>query len=263
MSADPAILHAAPRAYRSPAVEKAIDIIERLAASAEGESAKTIAEGSGRTIGEIYRVLGSLEARQLIRKEPRGDRYALSMRVFELAHRHPPTERLVTLAQPVLDALSVSALQSCHLGTAEGDQLHVLVAGHSPLQMHYAVKVGSVFPLLETSSGVIIAADMDELVFSTLVRNVPPEDLPALRARLNAARDKGYEVYDSLIVPGIVNLSAPVRDSTGRVRAAMTVPFLAQKRATAPIDEVLEKLLHAAGRLGARMGHVQVDGTAT
>ena len=263
MTADPATAAITARAYRSPAVEKAIDIIERLAASAEGESAKTIAEASGRTISRIYRVLGSLEARGLIRKEPGSDRYSLSMRIFELAHRHPPTDRLVTLAQPVMDALSVSTLQSCHLGTAEGDQLHILVAGHSPLQMHYAVKVGSVFPLLETSSGVIIASDMDEMVFSTLVRNVAPVDLATLDARLHSARDKGYEVFDSLIVPGIVNLSAPVRDSTGRVRAAMTVPFLAQKRATVPLDVVLEELLQAAGRLSARLGHIQKDGAGT
>ena len=263
MAADPELLDVVPRAYRSPAVEKAIDIIERLATSTEGESAKMIAEASGRTISGIYRVLGSLEARNLIRKEPGSDRYSLSMRVFELAHRHPPTERLVTLAQPIMDALSVAALQSCHLGTAEGDQLHVLVAGHSPLQMQYAVKVGSVFPLLETSSGVIITSDMDEMVFSTLVRNVPSEDLEALNARLNAAREKGFEIFDSLVVPGIVNLSAPVRDSTGRVRAAMTVPFLAQKRATVRIEEVLEMLLQAADRLSARMGHIDEDGTET
>jgi DNA-binding IclR family transcriptional regulator len=152
-------------------------------------------------------------------------------------------------------------MQSCHLGAAEGDHLHVLVAGRSPLPMYYAVKVGSVFPLLETSSGVVIAADWDEPALQRLVAGTgePPPD--GLRERLRAVRDLGYEVYDSRIVLGIRNVSAPVRDSTGRVREAMTIPFLAQSRAKPPLETVLPQLVDAARRLSARLGHASDERT--
>ena len=45
----------------------------------------------------------------------RADRYRLSLKLFELAHMHPPVNRLVECALPVMRELAADTDQSCHL----------------------------------------------------------------------------------------------------------------------------------------------------
>ena len=105
--------------YRAPAAEKALDILELMADQSDGLTQTEIANGLGRSIHEIYRILLLLEKRGYIIRT-QSDRFRLSLRLFELAHRHPPVNRLVECALPVMRELAANADQSCHLVVREG-----------------------------------------------------------------------------------------------------------------------------------------------
>lgn len=132
--------------YRAPAAEKSLDILELMAGQPEGLTQTEIAAGLGRSLHEIYRVLLLLEDRGYLVRT-RADRFRLSLKLFTLAHRHPPINRLVECGLPVMRTLATDADQSCHL--AVRDDLHVLVVLQidSPLPMRYMVALGSRFPL--------------------------------------------------------------------------------------------------------------------
>ena len=146
--------------YRAPAAEKALDILELMADQAEGLTQTEIANGLGRSIHEIYRILLLLEKRGYIIRT-QSDRFRLSLRLFELAHRHPPVNRLVECALPVMRELAANADQSCHLIVREGQNVLVVLQIDSPLPMRYSVALGSHFPMLETSSGAVLLAHLD------------------------------------------------------------------------------------------------------
>ena len=112
-AADPA--DAADR-YRAPALDKGLDILELLAEQHQGLTRGEIVKAMGRSPSEIYRMLERLVARRYVTRSPEGDRYALSLKLFVLAHRHPPVNRLVARALPAMDAFTKAAEQSCHLG---------------------------------------------------------------------------------------------------------------------------------------------------
>ncbi|TJX12958.1 MAG: IclR family transcriptional regulator, partial [Mesorhizobium sp.] len=73
--------------YRVPAVDKALDVLEFMASSAETLTQTEIAAGLGRSIHEIYRILLLLEKRGYIFRT-QSDRFRLSLKLFELAHMH-------------------------------------------------------------------------------------------------------------------------------------------------------------------------------
>src|SRR3546814_3341465 len=75
----------------------------------------------GRSMGELYRVVVYLERRGYPTRDADSDRYALSLRLFEMSHRHPPTDRLVKRAIPILEALAAETEQSCHLAVLHDD----------------------------------------------------------------------------------------------------------------------------------------------
>src|SRR4051812_40551914 len=87
--------------YRAPALDKGLDILELLAEEPQGLTRGEIVKAMGRGPSEIYRMLERLVARHFVTRSLEGDRYALSMKLFVLSHRHPPIQRLVSHALPV------------------------------------------------------------------------------------------------------------------------------------------------------------------
>src|SRR5690606_35534132 len=87
------------RHYAAPALEKGLDILELLSAEGDGLTQHQIAQSLGRSASEIFRMLSVLERRGYLLRAADGV-YRLSLRMFELAHRHPPIRRLLTVAMP-------------------------------------------------------------------------------------------------------------------------------------------------------------------
>lgn len=244
--------------YRAPAAEKSLDILELMAGQPEGLTQTEIAAGLGRSLHEIYRVLLLLEDRGYLVRT-RADRFRLSLKLFTLAHRHPPINRLVECGLPVMRTLATDADQSCHL--AVRDDLHVLVVLQidSPLPMRYMVALGSRFPLLETSSGAVLLAHLDRperdrVVARIIAAGAGQGTRAEVDRRLDEVERLGCEVRRSLAVESCTNISAPVRDHTGAVIAALTVPFLPQKAARFDVPSVFERLNAAAAGISTALG---------
>lgn len=240
--------------YSSPAVDKAVDVIEFLAGQGESVSITSIAEGIDRTVGEIYRVVLALERRRLISRDSSSDRLRLSLRLFELAHEFPPVERLIQVARAEMDTLVRNAFQSCHLAVAEHREVVVVAARESPLPMRYSVRVGSRFDMFETSSGVVIAAFGTDQQREDRLHLIKPERRAALEARFQSVRDRGYEIRESETVDGLNNISVPVHSRVGGILGALTVPYLRQKKAPLEPEEVLKLQIKATERMRDGLG---------
>src|SRR5918912_2398166 len=87
----------------APALEKGLDLLEALAAEPGGLAQKALAQRVGRSVSEIFRMLGVLERRGYIVRDPMTGHYSLTLRLFELANRHPPTRRPQTAALPIME----------------------------------------------------------------------------------------------------------------------------------------------------------------
>src|ERR1700712_1045973 len=112
--------------YRAPALDKGLDILELLAVQPHGLTRGEIVKAMGRGPSEIYRMLERLVARQYVTRSVEGDRYALSLKLYVLGHQHPPVDRLVARAQPLMDAFAKAAEQSCHLSIYDRGNLSVV-----------------------------------------------------------------------------------------------------------------------------------------
>ncbi|WP_226781169.1 IclR family transcriptional regulator [Oceaniglobus trochenteri] len=240
--------------YSSPAVDKAVDIIEFLASQGESVSITAIADGLERSVGEIYRIVLALEQRRVVSRDESNDRFRLSLRLFELANRFPPVERLVQVARVEMDALARRARQSCHLAVAEVREITVVATRESPLPMRYSVRMGSSFDMFETSSGVVIAAFSSEVERQQRLKFVKPAARAALEERFERVRAQGYEMRESLTVSGLSNISVPVHSQQGKILAALTVPYLEQTKATLEPEGVLALQIAASARMTKGLG---------
>src|ERR671937_231404 len=83
--------------YAVPALDKGLDVLELLTREAAGLSLNEIARALGRTSSELFRMVVALARRGYIEQRD-GDRYILTLKLFELAHRHKPIKSLTAAA---------------------------------------------------------------------------------------------------------------------------------------------------------------------
>lgn len=264
--------------YPVPALDKGLDLLELLAAQPRGLSLSELAAAASRKVSEIFRMVDCLKRRGYIGTDAQTERLTLSMRLFELAHRHPPTERLVSAALPPMEALATRVGQSCHLAVHSAGEMLVIAQVDSALQMGLAVHVGARVGMTTSSSGRVFLAfqNAQERERILALQAQPPEVAARARtaakgsaAKVRAAKGKpswvasierieaaGFEAVPSDLIRGVTNISWPVFDFSGRCTASMTVPYLQWDReGHCDLATTIDRMKLAARAISAAIGH--------
>lgn len=243
----------------APALEKGLDLIEVLAEEPGGLTQKTVAERAGRSVGEIFRMLGVLERRGYVVRDADG-RYALTLRLFELAHRHPPEKRLIEAALAAMEALADEVGHACHLVVTHNRRLMVLTQVQpDSVLMGWSVRVGAVFPLAEryVSARVITAfqrPDRQEALIAAMAQEPGAAAPESIRRRLAAIALAGYDCSPSAVAHGVTDVSCPVLNHLGQAVAALTVPCMSSSSAASDPTAIVEAVKVAARRISTDVG---------
>ena len=243
--------------YASPALDKGLDVIELLAKESGGLTKSEISRRLNRTVSEIFRMLLCLERRGYI-AQAADERYTLTLKLFQLVQEHPPTERLITEALPVMHRVADEARQSCLLATLDGAQVIIVAQVNAATSVGFYVKLGSSVDLMEGSSGYVILAFQSEDARQRTVAEWQrrtgkraPGDLATHLARI---RRKGFEQRPSYKVRGVTNISYPIFNERGSAVCALGIPYIQHDETNLSPSEVSEVLGKAAGEITAAIG---------
>jgi DNA-binding IclR family transcriptional regulator len=248
--------------YSAPALEKGLDILELLAAEAEGLTQGAIAQRLGRSTTELFRMVNVLERRGYLNRGSDGS-YRLSLRLFELAHQHPPLQRLVSVALPAMQELAQQTRQSAHLVIHFARRILIVAQVDSPEPMGFGVRLGANFPFRpdRASSRVLSAFQPDaiqEELIAELIANTPLRISAAkIRADLAAIREQGFYMAQSDTTEGVTDLCAPVFDHSAGAVAALTLPYLKQRDVNVTVSAARTALLATTRRISAGLGAPQ------
>ncbi len=248
--------------YRAPALDKGLDILELLAQQPQGLTRAEIVKEMDRSASEIYRMLERLVVRQYVTRSLSGDRYALSLKLFALANQHPPINRLVNQALPVMDAFARQAEQSCHLGVYDRGNVLITAQINSPRGWSFSLQRGARVGLLDTASGHVLLA-FSEAADSVRMRTehtAVEGEVPITEARLQATladiRVQGYLERDSQQSFGVVDVSYPILGPDQSALAALTCPYIRRidSHVGPDLQTVRVLLSQAAQRLSLTQG---------
>ena len=223
---------AAQVVYRAPALDKGLDILELLATQPQGLTRSQIVKDMARSPNEIYRMLERLVARQYVTRSASGDRYALSLKLFAMAHAHPPLNRLINQALPVMDDFACRAEQSCHMGVYDRGNVLIAAQINSPRGWSFSVQRGARVGLLDTASGHMLLAYADADSSQRMLAEHRPLDgeVPVtddgLAQTLAAIRAQGYVERDSAQSFGVVDISFPILAPDNTALATLTCPYI-------------------------------------
>jgi IclR family pca regulon transcriptional regulator len=186
--------------------------------------------------------------------------FALTPQVLRLGMSYVGALGLWDIARPHLEHLVVQTGESSSMSQLDGSDIVYVARVAVPKIITLRVEIGTRFPAARTSQGkVLLAALPPDALHEVLAQpsraGLPPflpRDVADLEEELIAVRARGWALADEELAPGIRSVAAPVRDGTGRVRAAMNVTVHAAETSTERLlDEHLPQLLRAAGDVSA------------
>ncbi|MBF9072044.1 IclR family transcriptional regulator [Streptacidiphilus sp. NEAU-YB345] len=241
-----------------------IDLLEALAgAEAQqggGLGVVRLAQLVGREKSQVSRALKALAEQGVVERDPDTLEYRLGWRLFSLVAR-TSENRLVRTAEPVLHVLSAQLEETCHLCVLRDDEVLTLlsVSGHDYRAHGWE---GRGVPAAHTSAGRVLLMDAspDELYVrlagSDLTSGYEQSRVHSVHefwARVQEGRERGWAEVSEEFEPGLVGVSAPIRDFRGRVVAAINVSARAERLGQA-LDRAGRRTLAAANRVSLELG---------
>jgi DNA-binding IclR family transcriptional regulator len=243
--------------YATPALDKGLDILELLAHQSEGLTMSQLARSLQRSVSEIFRMLLCLERRGYIAQVSE-ERFSLTLKLFQLVQEHPPTERLIADALPVMKRLTFKTGQSCHMGVLDTGKVAILAQVNAPTSIGFYVKLGSTVDLLEAASGYVILAHLrGEERERTLAewKQLTGKRVPAdIERHLDRIRQIGYEQRASHQVKGVVDIGFPICDERGSALGALTIPYIEYGTSPVMLKDVVVSLKMGAKQINSAIG---------
>lgn len=252
MPTQPANSETKTEKYSAPALSKGLDILELLASRSTGMKKTEVANALDRSLSEIFRMLAVLTDRHYVAYDAVSERYSLTQKMFELAHRHPPVKRLTSVAGYVMDQLAADLNQSVHLAILHGSEILVIAQTDAPGNNNTSVRLGARIPVIYTASGAVLLAKMSEERRAEIYSRsseATDERIEFFERLVEQVTKHGYCDSPSQVIVGVHNIAAPVFDFSNDTLAAITIPFVKRlTRLSTPDLEASKVALIKAGK---------------
>jgi len=243
------------------ALEKAIDILEAVGERPDGMSQTDLTARLALPRTTVYRLLATLVARGLLRRDPVRKVYCLGFRCFEMARQAYANPDLAAAAAAELRALRDLTGETSYLAALDGLEVISLERYDGAHSQRSSAVLGQRKPAYCTSQGKAILSALDAATRDALVRDMVLKPLTPLtitdrrrlQAELKITAARGYAIDDEEIVLGVRCVGAPVVDPAGKVRGAISVAGPAWRLTRERVELLGPELADAARRIGAQL----------
>ncbi|ALM84811.1 IclR family transcriptional regulator C-terminal domain-containing protein [Bordetella sp. N] len=248
-------------------LEKALDLLDAVGAAPAGLGQTELAERLGLPRTTVYRLLATLVARGLLRRDPLRKVYCLGFRCFEMARQAHAMPDMVAAAAMELRLLRDLTGETTYLAALDGREVISLERCDGAHSRRSAAALGERKPVYCTSQGKAILSAMPDEARERIVREATLKaltpmtitDRRRLHTELRITRSRGYAIDDEEIVLGVRCVGAPVVDGAGQVRGAISVAGPAYRLTRERLELLGPEVAEAARRVGAQLPATGAD----
>ena len=253
----------APQLERSVAgtalIGKACDVLDIVASAGGGITRAELAQKTHMPRATLYRILGALSARGLIRSDPHSQSYSLGFRLLEYTQNIWASGDIVSISASELRRIRDITGETAYLAVLHGTSVFGLGRFEGAHSRRSAAQLGSLKPLHCTSQGKAILACLPETQVDALIGRAPLKAYTAktivapdmLKAHLGVVRARGYAIDDEEIVEGTRCVGAAITDASGRAFAAISVAGPAYRMTSQRAEQLGPELADVARQISS------------
>lgn len=238
-------------------VERAFDILQAFSNDEPQLTAADLGKRLGLSRPTVYRLLGTLIHKGLVRTVGKPQTFTLDVGVARLAHVWFAQVDAINAARPIAAAVREDLKETVAVFVLRGDQrLCVLEArSHHPLSVTRGV--GDLAPVWTGASGKSLLAHVPEATLATIFSNLPASvDVDKLRSELEAVRRNGFAVSRGEIYLGAVGVASPFFDYMGNVAGSLGVFAPEARFGQDAVDRAVDRIGKACAQLSSDLGYV-------
>ena len=209
----------------------------------------------------VSRLITVLESRGFVEQLSDRGKYRLGFALVRLAGSTSAQMDLAKQSQVTCDRLAERCGETINVAILDGDRIINIVETLGPAEITLRTWIGQNCPAHATSSGKALLSALPtgrvrELLGDTLATFTDNTitDSVALAAELAEVRRRGWASVCEELEIGLNAVGVPLRDSTGKAVAALSVSGPAYRLDPSRFDEVAQMTMAAAEQISRRLG---------
>ncbi|APY85382.1 IclR family transcriptional regulator [Streptomyces alfalfae] len=247
-----------------PAVTRSLDILELFLEGDGTFSAPEVTRRLQLPRTTVHELLTTLAARSYLVQIPdQPGRYRLGVRTYQLGSRYAEQLDLAAEGQQMAREVAETCDETVHVAILEDTDVIYIAKVDSTHAVRMVSAAGRRLPAHCTSVGKMLLASLPEPELEARLRGrefaaMTPDsitDPDELLAALAEIRERGVAVEHRESNPDVSCVAAPVRDSAGRVVAALSISVPMIRWSEERERELAELAAKGAGDLSVRLGH--------
>jgi DNA-binding IclR family transcriptional regulator len=249
------------------AVVRAVSILEQFDLERPDLNLTEISAGIGLSKSTTHRLLGTLEATEMIEFDKRTGRYRLGLKAFRLGSVVVRSMDLVGQGDLLLAAIAEETSETAFLVVADGNEalcLRRFDGSHQIRVLYLEPGKHSAFNCGAAQRVVLahLPDDRWEDVVQGHARRLTQYSLVSrdeLERDRREIRERGYSVSWEDVTLHACALGAPVRDASGAVIAAVSISGIVQRFSAERLPGLIRSVMKLGDDLSRRLGYVPQD----
>ena len=210
-------------------LERGLAIIKVFNGQRPAMSVSEIAQLCGLTRAAVRRFLLTLADLGYV--TAKNGRYELTPQVLDLGYSYMSALSFPEIALPYLERLVAETGEASEGSILDRGDIVYVVRVPGPALMTISVNIGARRPAHATAMGRVLLAnlpadELDQYLATAELHKLLPRtitDSDKLRKELDTVRRNGYALVNQELEEGLIAVAAPVRERSGRVRAAINL----------------------------------------
>ncbi|UWQ26916.1 IclR family transcriptional regulator (plasmid) [Leisingera aquaemixtae] len=242
-------------------LDRALDVLDALA-GASGMTLTELSTALDQSAATMYRVLATLEARQIVEMEPQSQTWHIGAMAFRLGSAFLRRSSVIERARPVMRELMEATGETSNLGIERGGDVMFVSQVETYESIRAFFPPGTTSPMHASGIGKALLSCFGEDQLARFLRGSALQEFTektltsadALREDLAQIRRRGWSFDDEEKAPGMRCVAAPVFGMQGEVLAGISVSGPTSRMPDARISEIGALVRGTAEKLSYGLG---------
>ncbi|MFZ5631687.1 MAG: IclR family transcriptional regulator [Bacillota bacterium] len=243
-------------------VKKALDILDCFSFEKVELGVVDLAQALNMPKATVSRLAGELVKNGYLEQDGNSKKYRLGLKLFYLGSIVFKQMKIAEVALPVMYRIRDRTGESVHLNIIKDNERMCLEYVECSHDLRPIVHVGQRSPLYAGASAKVLLAymkesEVDEVIAKTRLARITGAticDPRKLKEELAGIRQQGYAFSIGERIPGLVSISAPVRNHTGQVIASLSLAVPEVRLDKGRVAETIALIKEGALQLSVKLG---------